>query len=195
MQMIRKWGSCLFAFIAGVLSLAMSACSGMVAMRTIAGQSTTDITKAFKVLTNNELLKQAKEAGLESQFMTMKAFSIILTIFAVLLIVYSIVMLLKNVNVIKSESKAFSIVGLSLIGLFLIATIGVLVSSNVYANGMGKHVNTLLEAVKDQYALMGQAIEVSASVKVGLYQPFMLGTGIISALAIAFFEIKNLKNK
>ena len=194
MQMIKKWGSCVIAFIVGVLSLAMSACSGMVAVTTIAGQSTTDITKAFKVLTDNELLKQAKEAGLESQFMTMKVFSIILTLLAVLLIVYSIVMLLKNVNVIKTESKVFSIVGLSLIALFLIATIGVLVSSNVYATAMAEHANKLLEAVKAQYALMGQTIEASATVKVGLYQPFMLGTGIVSSIAIAFFEIKNLKD-
>ena len=192
--MIRKWGSCIIAFIAGVLSLAMSACSGMVAVKTIAGQTTTDVTKAFKVLTDSELLKQAKEAGLESQFITMKVFSIILTVLAVLLIIYSIVMLLKNVNVIKSESKVFSIVGLSLIALFLIATIGVLVSSNVYAGAMAEHANTLLEAMKAQYASMGQTIEASASVKVGLYQPFMLVTGIISALAIAFFEIKNIKD-
>ena len=195
MQMIKKWGSCVFAFIAGVLSIAMSACSGMIAVTTIAGKSETDITKAFKVLTDSELLKQAKEAGLESQFMTMKVFSIILTVLAVLLIVYSIVMLLKNVNVIKSESKIFSIVGFSLIALFLIATIGVLVSSNVYATAMAEHVNKLLESVKAQYALMGKIIEASASVKVGLYQPFMLGTGIISAIAIAFFEINNIKNK
>ena len=45
MQMIKKWGSCVFAFIAGVLSLAMSACSGMIAVTTIAGQSTTNVTK------------------------------------------------------------------------------------------------------------------------------------------------------
>ena len=194
MQMIKKWGSCVFSFIAGVLALALSACSGMVAVKTVMGQSTTDVTKAFKVLTDNDLLAQAKNAGLESEFMTMKIFSIILTVLAVLLIVYSIIMLLKNVNVIKSESKIFSIVGLILIGLFLIASIGVLVSSNIYAGAMAEQANSLLQLMKDQYALMGQTIEASASVKIGVYQPIMLATGIVSALAIAFCEIKNIKD-
>ncbi|MGN0787658.1 MAG: hypothetical protein ACI4L6_01145 [Candidatus Onthoplasma sp.] len=193
MKMIKKWGSCVFSFIAGVLSLALSACSGMVAVTTIAGKSSTDTTKAFKVLTDNDLLTQAKEAGLQSEFITMKVFSIILTVVATLLIVYSIIMLLKNLNVIKSESKIFSIVGLCLIVLFLIATIGVLVSSNVYASAMAEHANTIMEAVKAQYAAMGQTIEASASVKIGAYQPIMLATGIVSALAIGFCEIKNIK--
>lgn len=192
--MIKKWGSCVVSFIAGVLALALSACSGMVAVSTIMGKSTTDVTKAFKVLTDKELLTQAKEAGLQSEFITMKVFSIILTVLAALLIVYSIIMLLKNVKVIKSESKIFSIVGLILIGLFLIATIGVLVSSNIYAGAMAEHINSLLELMKAQYALMGQTIEASASVKIGVYQPIMLATGIVSALAIAFCEIKNIKD-
>ena len=188
MQMIKKWGSCVFSFIAGVLALALSACSGMVAVQTIAGQSTTDVTKAFKVLTDNDLLAQAKAAGLQSEFMTMKVFSIILTVLAVLLIVYSIIMLLKNVKVIKSESKIFSIVGLIIIGLFLIASIGVLVSSNIYAGAMAEHVNNLL-------ALSPYASVASASVKIGVYQPIMLAIGIVSALVIAFCEIKNIKEK
>ena len=187
MQMIKKWGSCVFSFIAGVLALALSACSGMVTVSTIMGQSTTDVTKAFKVLTDKELLTQAKAAGLESEFMTMKVFSIILTILAALLIVYSIIMLLKNVNVIKSESKIFSIVGLILIGLFLIASIGVLVSSNIYAGAMAEYANNLFKQLH-------MSSVASASVKIGVYQPIMLVTGIVSALAIAFCEIKNIKD-
>lgn len=52
----------------------------------------------------------------------------------------------------------------------------------------------LLEAVKAQYALMGQTIEASASVKIGVYQTIMLATGIVSSIAIAFCEIKNIKD-
>lgn len=185
--MIKKWGSCVFSFIAGVLALALSACSGMVAVKTVMGQSTTDITKAFKVLTDKNLLTQAKAAGLQSEFMTMKVFSIILTVLAALLIVYSIIVLLKNVNVLKSESKIFSIVGLILIGLFLIASIGVLVSSNIYAGAMAEHANKLFEQ-------LNISAVASASVKIGVYQPIMLATGIVSALAIAFCEIKNIKD-
>ena len=194
MQKMKNWGSSVVAFIAGVLALVLSACSGMVATSTIAGVSNTETTKAFKVLTDNELLTQAKEAGLKSEFITMKVFSIVLIVLAVLLIVYSIIMLLKNLNVIKIESKVFSIVGLSLIVLFLIATIGVLISSNVYADAMAEQVKGVLELVKAQYALMGQQIEASASVKIGVYQPIMLATGIVSTGAIAFCEIKNIKD-
>lgn len=188
MQMIKKWGSCIVPFIAGVLALALSACSGMVAVSTIMGQSTTNVTKAFKVLTEKELLTQAKEAGLTSEFMTMKVFSIVLTVLAVLLIIYSIIMLLKNVNVIKSDSKVFSIVGLSLISLFLIASIGVLVSSNIYAGAMAEHANNLFEQLH-------MSAIASASVKIGVYQPIMLATGIVSALAVIFCEIKNIITK
>ena len=195
MQMIKKWGGCLFSFLAGVLTLALSACSGMVAISTINGQSTTGVTKASKVLTDKELFTQAKEAGLQTEFVTMKVFSIILTVIAVLIIIYSIIVLLKNVKVIKCESKIFSIVGLSLIGLFLIATIGVLISSNVYAAAMAEHSNALLEALKAQAAAVGQTLNASASVKIGVYQPIMLVTGIVFSIVITFCEIKNIKNK
>ncbi len=187
MQIIKKWGSCAFSFIAGVLALALSACSGMISIQTIMGKSTIDVTKAFKVLTDKELLTQAKSAGLQTEFVTMKVFSIVLTVLAALLIVYSLIMLLKNVNVIKSESKIFSIVGLLLIGLFLIATIGVLVSSNVYAGAMAEFANKLL--AQSPYTSVA-----SASVKIGVYQPIMLVTGIVSAIAITFCEIKNIKD-
>lgn len=194
MEMIKKWGSCIISFIAGVLTLALSACSGMVATSTIAGVSDTEITKAFKVLTDGDLLTQAKEAGLKSEFMTMKVFSIILMVVAVMLLVYSIVLLLKNLNIIKSDSKIFAICGVALAVLILISTIGVLVSSNVYAGAMADNVNKMLEAVKAQSAALGMPIEASASVKIGVYQPIMLVTGIVSSLAIALCEFKNIKD-
>lgn len=143
----------------------------MVAIKTIMGQTSTYVTKAFKVLTDKDLLTQAKEAGLQSEFMTMK--------------VYAIIMLLKNVNVIKSESKIFSIVG-----LILIASIGVLHSSNIYAGAMSEHANLSLQLRKDNLAALGQTFKCSASVKISIYQSIMLATVIVSALAIAFCEIK-----
>ena len=130
-------GKLCFVFVAVVLSLVLSACSGMIATTTIAGNSTTEST-TFKVLIDGNLLKQAKEFNLESKFIAMKIFSIILIVLAILLIAYSFVMILKNVNIIKCNSKIFSIVGLVLIVLFLIATIGVFVSSITYSNAMAE---------------------------------------------------------
>ena len=40
----------------------------------------------------------------------------------------------------------------------------------------------MLELVKAQYASMGQTITANASVKIGVYQPIMLATGIVSSM-------------
>ncbi len=186
MDILKKWTSCIVSFVAGVLALAMSAVSGMVAVTSIPTMANeTSITKAYKVLTDNQLLEEAKKAGLESKFITMKVFSVILTVVAVLLLIYSIVMLLKNLNVIKSESKVFGIVGIILSVLFIATAIAVLVASNSYASAMQ---SVMADLVSLQTSGLG-----SISIKVGLYQPFMLITSIISGLAISAFEILNLK--
>ena len=145
MDFLKKWISCIVSFIAGVCGLALSACSGMVAKvvfpNTLSAyglESSTETTKAFKVLTDKDLYTQAQEAGIGSEFMVMKVFAIITLIISVLLIAYAIVILLKNLNVIKFESKIFDIVGISLILALLVATIGLLISSNAYANEMEK---------------------------------------------------------
>ncbi len=186
MGILKKWTTCVISFIAGILTLAMSAVSGMVAVTSIPSMADeTNITKAFKVITDGELLTQAKTLGIEDKFMTMKIFSIILMVVAILLLVYSIIMLLKNVNVIKSESKAFGIVGIVLSVLFIGTAIAVLIASNSYAGAME---SVMSKVVSLQTAGLG-----SISVKVGLYQPFMLVTSIVSGLAISVFEVLNLK--
>ena len=113
----------------------------------------------------------------------MKVFAIITLVISILLIVYAIVMLLKNLNVIKSESIIFDIIGWSLAGLFLIATICLLVSSNVFANDVVEFLVSNLETM----GLTKDLINITC--KVGLYQPCMLGTSIILALVSAVFAV------
>ncbi len=188
MSILKKWTSCVVSFIASVLAFAMSAVSGMVAVTTlpVVGKETS-ITKAFKVITDGELLEQAKNLDLEDKFMAMKVFSIILMVVAVLLLVYSIVILLKNLNVIKLESKAFGIVGIVLSVLFIVSALAVLLASNSYAGAME---TTMAEVIKLQTAGLG-----SISVKIGLYQPFMLVTSIVSGVSVSTFEALNFKKQ
>ena len=176
MSIVKKWAGCVMAFIAGVLGLAMSASSGMV-IKTPLGSST---TKAYKVITESELMDTAKLLGVKSEFVLMKAFAIITLIIAVLLIAYSIVALLQNLNVIKSSHIAFDIAGWVLVGLFVISTIALLVSSNGYAT-----------AIEDSVIAAASGIK---SVKVGLYQPFMLVVSIIAAIVTGIFAFLKRKD-
>ena len=191
MNFVKKWASCVVSFVAGVLALALSACSGMVANVTVAGNAQDpDITKAFKVITDSKLLDDAKLYGAEGKFLTMKVFSIIMLVIAVLLLVYAVVMVLKNVNVIKSESRLFAVVGIALATLFLIVTIGVLVSSNVYASAVESSLPALVSL---KLGGLVPATMIGASVKVGVYQPIMLVVGVVTAGIVAAFEVKNVK--
>lgn len=189
MDFLKKWMACIVSFVAGVCGLALSACSGMVTKITydaaLGMDATSDITKAFKVLTDSDLYTQAKEFGLGSEFMTMKVFAIITLVVSVLLIAYALVMLLKNLNVIKCDSRIFDIVGISLFVLLLVATIGLLVSSNSYANAMEDAVNKMMAV-----AYSGMA---TAKFSLGVYQPIMLVVSIIGALAYGTFTFLNMK--
>lgn len=202
MNLLKKWASCVISFVAGVCGLALSACSGMVskvvfpkALSAYGLESATETTKAFKVLTDGDLYTQAKEAGLGSEFMTMKVFAIITLVISILLIVYSIVMLLKNLNVIKFDSKIFDIVGISLIALFLVATIGLFISSNSYANEMEKVMKSILSVeLKQLEAMLGAPVNAKLNISLGVYQPTMLVISIISALAVGTFTFLNKKS-
>ncbi|MBQ8615806.1 MAG: hypothetical protein IJ415_04495 [Clostridia bacterium] len=192
MDFLKKWIGCILSFVAGVLGLAMSACTGMIISGSythpLAGvQNVNEVTKAFKVLTDSSLYSDAKAYGLGSEFMTMKVFAIITLVISILLIVYAIIMLLKNLNVIKSNSIVFDIIGWTLVALFLIATIGLLVSSNVYAGGVVDFQVSLLTKA----GIPENLIDITG--KVGLYQPFMLGTSIILAIVTAVFAVIKLK--
>lgn len=195
MGFLKKWIRCILSFIAGVLGLAMSACTGMVISGTIdlsaigAGkESINEATKAYKILTDSSLYTDAKSANLGAEFITMKVFAIITLVVSILLIVYAIIMLLKNLNVIKSDSIIFNIVGWSLACLLLIATIGLLVSSNVFAHAM---VEFGVDSMVNDLGLPKSFINMTG--KVGLYQPFMLTTSIVLALASAIFAFVKTK--
>ena len=214
MNLVKKWIGCVVSFVAGVLGLALSACTGMTAVAKVDGSALAgtavgdtsatlvdNTTKAFKVLTDKDLYTQAKELGIKSEFLTMKVFAIITLVVAVLLIAYSIVMLLKNLNVIKCEGKIFKYVGLGLIVLFLISTIGLFVASNGYANAME---DVMADVVKAQYGygftakltglmdtttistLLGLH-KYNVNVAIGVYQPVMLVVAIVSAIVVGVF--------
>ena len=205
MSFVKKWMGCIISFVAGVCGLALSACSGMVASGMIdasainSAYSSTipeNVTKAFKVLTDKELYTQAKSLNIGSEFMIMKVFAIITLIISVLLIAYAIVMLLKNLNVIKCESKIFDIVGLVLVGLFLIAVVGLFISSSCYANAMQ---DALISSAKASYLNLGipQAalpnIKFNINVELGAYQPIMLTVAIITAIIVGTFAFIHRK--
>ena len=199
MSFVKKWISTIVSFVAGVCGLALSACSGMVASGMVdasalgMGKNPVDTTtKAFKVLTDGDLYTEAKALDIGGKFMTMKVFAIITLVISILLIVYSIVMLLKNLNVIKCESKIFDIVGLVLVGLFLISVIGLFISSNAYANAMEDALVSNLKASFPE-AYLSQ-IKISLNVKLGVYQPVMLAIAIISAIAVSAFTFIKRKD-
>lgn len=221
MNFLKKWMSTIVSFVAGVCGLALSATVGMKAtalMDASALESTLGMdpsqtvktsTKAYKVLTDSSLYTDAKEIGIGSEFMLMKVFAIITLVIAVLLIVYAIVMLLKNLNVIKCDSKIFNIVGICLLALLVIATVGLLATSNGYANAMEDVMPT---AMKELYTAeltaaltpmgMGSMVETfvsqtlfSVEVSVGFYQPAMLVISVISALVVGTFTFLKLKKE
>ena len=191
MSIVKKWAGCVMSFIAGVLGLALSSCSGMkVVVKTPVGSETT-VTKAFKVITDSDLLDQAKAAGLKSEFVMMKVFAIITLIVSVLLIVYSVVALLQNLNVIKSSHIAFDIAGWVLVGLFLVAIIGLVISSNDYGSEIASVTEKGLEAT---YAAMGQPINITVNAKLGAYQITMLVVSIVTAIVTGVFAFLKRKS-
>ena len=225
MNFIKKWISTLVSFVAGVCGLALSATVGMKAsalidasalqsaLGTDPSQKIKTTTKAYKVLTDSNLYTEAKELGIGSEFMVMKIFAIFTLIISVLLIAYAIVMILKNLNVIKFESKIFNIVGISLLALLVVATIGLLVSSNSYASAMeNARKDATMADMKAMFTSgltamltpMGMESMVEAlvaqtafsfNVGVGVYQPAMLVISIISALVVGTFTFLNLRKK
>lgn len=176
MKLVKKWFTCAITFVAGVLGLALSATSGM---KSLLGDKVVGKTKAFKVITDSDLADQAKLFKISGEFTWLKIFAIITLIVSVLLIIYAIVMLLKNLQIIKSNSSLFKTIGITLVALLLIATIGLLITSNVYANAM-EDVITKLNPLM--------------SVKLGVYQPIMLVVGIITALTTSFVWFADKKN-
>lgn len=77
------------------------------------------------------MVEQAGLYDIESKFNILKVFSIIMVV-SILLIIYSLVMFLKIVNVIKCDHKAFNVIGLVIIFVFLVSSIAVLASSSSY---------------------------------------------------------------
>lgn len=194
MSILKKWLGCIASFIAGVCGLALSACTGMIVKGSIdltalgMGKNNVEsITKAYKVLTDSKLYTDAKEAGIGTEFVWMKVFAIFTLIVSILLIVYAIIMLLKNLNVIKSESKVFNIVGLSLVALLLVSTIGLLVTSNIYADATINLVKSQVPSAIMQFA------KVNVNANVGFYQPAMLVVSIVTAVAFTAGFVLNRK--
>ena len=183
MQMIKKWGSCAVSFLAGFLALVLGLIlPGMVTSMDMMGVSETEKTKAMDILTDKDLLDGAKMYDLESEFSSMKTFSLILTIVAVLLIIYAVIVVLKKLDVIKFENKLFDYAGFALLALFLIAAIGVLITSLNYASEVTDVVSVAVEAMGGE-----------ASVKIGAYQPVMLVVSLLAAGGFGYLEYETIK--
>ena len=197
MNFLKKWMGCIVSFVAGTCGLALSACSGMVTKVVTNSEQLRQGLKAmgleegstqgFKVLTDGKLYDKAKGLGIGSEFMVMKVFAIITLIASILLIAYAIVALLKNLNVIKFESKIFDIVGFGLIVLLLVATIGLFVSSNAFAGAQADKLNAILTSI-------GYNTLATIKVSVGVYQIAMLVISIITVLAVATFTFLKRKS-
>lgn len=203
MDFLKKWIGCIVSFIAGVCGLALSATVGMKSYAMIDATAigrdktiiTDEVTKAFKVLTDKDLYTKSKQLGTGDEFMTMKVFAIITLVISVLLIAYAIVMLLKNLNVIKFESRIFDIVGICLFALLLVATIGLLVSSNAYAGAMEDSLVAIMKkATASVPAEYLPKVVMESSVKIGFYQPAMLVISIISTLVFGIFTFLKRKS-
>ena len=203
MNFLKKWAGCIISLITGVCGLALSVLVGMksyamVDATAIGGEKTVitdEVTKAFKVLTDKELYNKSRQLGIGDEFTTMKVFAIITLVVAILLVVYAIILLLKNLNVIKFESKIFDIAGICLFVLLLVGTIGLIVSSNAYAGAMENALNGVISmataSVPEQYLSL---LVKQCSVSIGFYQPAMLVISIISTLIFTTFTFLNRKS-
>lgn len=199
MDFLKKWASCIVSFVAGFLGLILSLCSGMNSSYSVVSSTELvpvnvtheEVTKAHKMLTDSKLADQAKTYDVVKEFNALKAFSVIMTVVSILLIVYAVVMLLKNVNVIKVDHIAFDIAGYALAGLLLVAVIGLVITSNAYANAMESAIDG---ALKLGYASYISYLTISVSVSVGVYQWTMLVVGIIAAIASTTFIVLNRKS-
>ncbi len=204
MNIVKKWLSCIISFVAGVLGLALSACSGMIvninidasAVNNAMNNSSTETTKAFEVITDGDLFTQAKDLGIETQFIWLKVFAIITLIVSILLIIYSIISLLQNLNVIKSNHIAFDIVGVSLAVLMLVATIGLMICSNVYASALESALTTSLTSTYQTMTSpeIVSLIKFDIVAKTGVYQPIMLTVGIVLTIIASVYTILKRKS-
>lgn len=204
MDFLKKWLGCIISFIAGVCGLALSACSGMKvlaeidasAINSLLSKTSSEIVKAFKVITDADLYTQAKDLGITTEFVWLKVFAIITLVVSVALIVWSIVLLLKNVNVIKVSNNSFNIVTFVLITLLVVATLGLLISSNVYASELE---TALISATKLQYIAVGvpevalSSIVFDINAKVGVYQPTIFVISVIAFIINGIFTFINKK--
>lgn len=199
MNFVKKWLSCILGFVSGVLGLALSACSGMVVYQkidaTALGRGSNEVesvTKAFKVITDGDLYKQAKQMDITTEFVWLKIFAIVTLVIAVLLIVFAVVKLLQNLNVIKCSSSIIDNVGHGLFIALLVSTIGLLICSNMYASAVE---DVITSKIKLGFGSYISAITYKVSAKVGAYQPIMLVISIIAVLANGAMAIVNRKAK
>ena len=189
MNFLKKWINCMVLGITGVLGLLLSLCSGMKTHASAMGQTLLKSTvKAHEVVTDGSLVTEAKRLGVSSEFGLLKAFSIIGVIVSIILVIYAIVLLLKNLNVIKCENKAFDIVSLVLPVLTLVVMIAVLICLIVYANALKEVLPTSLSHIASIPVNV-----ITLSIKIGLYQPIMLAISIIAVIIIGTFAFLKAK--
>ena len=145
--------------------------------------------EAGEILTDKDLPEAMKNWGVESEFSSLKTFSLFLTIVALLLIVFAVVAILKKLDKIKFENTLFQYAGVLLMGLFLFAAIGVLITSLNFVSAYAEVFNATYESMGAM-----EGIEVDTSVKIGAYQPVILAVAVLCSAALGYIEYQKLKD-
>lgn len=210
MNFLKKWMNSIVLFVSGVLGLLLSLCSGMKTSYSIdasalgspyaemISSSHSETTKAHKVITDSKLADTAKNFSISTEFTWLKVFGIIGVIVSIILIVYAVVLLLKNLNVIKCESKVFDIITLALPALLVVATVGLLICSFIYANAQEDAILKMLNGTilsNPATSPYASVIKTCASVKIGVYQPLIFAISIITMVVVATFSVLKIKQK
>ncbi len=210
MNFLKKWINSIVLFITGALGLLLSLCTGMKTSYGIdasalgspysdmLSQSHCETTKAHKVITDSDLATSAKNFGISTEFTWLKAFGIIGVIVSIILVIYAVVLLLKNLGVIKFENKVFDVISIVLPAVFVVATVGLLICSFIYANAQQDAIIKMLNGTilsNPQISAYASLIKTSASVNVGVYQPLILAISIVGALIVGTFTFLKAKQK
>jgi hypothetical protein len=191
MNFLKKWINSIVLFITGALGLLLSLCTGLTLSVSVAGTKVLDkAVKAHKIVTDSNLVDEAKLYGVSSEFSRLKVFAIIGVIVSIILVIYAIVLLLKNLNVIKCENKIFDIIALVLPVVLLVVIILVLVFSNLYASSLKEPIATLLSL-----GTGAPLTVIKVTAKIGVYQPLMIATSAFATIIIGTFAFLKAKQK
>ena len=181
-EKLKKWLGCIVSFLVGVCGLTVLFLSGLKTDLFAFNSVSKNYLKAYEILKVRDMPQQTPSYLIES-YKILFVIAIIAIVVYALLILWSIVLLLKNVNIIKKNSKAFNIVNSVLLGIVLIVLVGLILTTLNYA----KNYDILIET---SYAF----INVKAHTTIGAYQWVMCIFALIANLTNITFGLTKLKS-